>query len=80
LPDGLFTPSLVMEIAEATEDYQVTPSEFSQIMGTVTSIVAGFAMTGMVGMLTGSVFSAFEKKTGYEVLDEYGLPIPVPKV
>jgi len=80
LPDGLFAPALVMEIAEAAEDYQVTPSEFSQIMSTVTSIVAGFAITGLIGMLTGSVFSAFEKKMGYEVLDEYGLPVPVPKV
>lgn len=69
-----------MQVAEATEDYQVTPSEFSQIMSTMTSIAAGFVITGLVGMLTGSIFSAFEKKTGYEVLDEYGLPIPVPKV
>jgi len=80
LPDGLLTPDLIMQITEATEDYQVTPSEFSQIMGTMTSIVAGFAITGLIGMLTGSIFSAFEKKTGYEVLDEYGLPVPVPKV
>ncbi|GAJ19760.1 unnamed protein product, partial [marine sediment metagenome] len=28
LPDGLITPGLVLEVAEATKDYVITPAEF----------------------------------------------------
>jgi len=79
LPDGLLTPSLVMEIAEATEDYRVTPSEFEQIMGTMTSIVAGFAITGMVGMLVKTITKEFARQTPFEVKEVGGMPLPVPE-
>jgi len=79
MPDSLFTPNLIMEIAEATEDYQVTPSEFSQIMGSVTSIVAGFAITGMVGMLIRTIAKEFAEKTPFEVKEVAGVPLPVPE-
>jgi len=79
MPNGLVTPDLIMEIAEATEDYQVTPSEFSQIMGTMTSIVAGFAITGMVGMLVKTIASEFAEKTPFEVKEVAGVPLPVPE-
>ena len=78
MPDGLLTPSLVMEIAEATEDYRITPSEFSQIMSTMTSIVAVFAITGMAGMLIRTVTKEFAKQTPFEVKEVAGVPLPVP--
>jgi len=79
LSDGLLTPDLIMEIAEATEDYQVTPSEFSQIMSTMTSIVAGFAITGMVGMLVRTIAKEFAEETPFEVKEVAGVPLPVPE-
>ena len=79
MSDGLLTPNLVMEIAEATEDYRVTPSEFQQIMGTMTSIVVGFAITGVAGMLIKTVTKEFARQTPFEVKEIAGIPLPVPE-
>ena len=64
MPDGLITPELVLQVAEATEDYQVTPTEFSEIMGTVTSICIGTAIVGLIGMLMGAMIKEFTRETG----------------
>jgi len=77
LPDGLLTPGLVLQVAEAAEDYRITPTEFSEIMGTVTSIIAGVAVAGLIGMLTGAIFKGFTKETGIKVVEKRGIPIPV---
>jgi len=77
LPDGLLTPGLVLQVAEAAEDYRITPTELSEIMGTVTSIFAGVMIAGFVGMLTGAVFKGFTKETGVKIEEKGGIPIPV---
>ena len=77
MPDGLITPELVLQVAEATEDYQVTPTEFSEIMGTVTSIFMGVAVAGFVGMLTGAIFKGFTRETGIKMEKKAGVPIPI---
>ncbi len=64
---NLLTPELVLQVAEAAEDYRITPAELSEIMGTVTSIFAGVAIAGLVGMLTGAIFKGFTKETGIKV-------------
>lgn len=64
---SLMTPELVLQVAEAAEDYRITPAELSEIMGTVTSIFAGVAIAGLVGMLTGAIFKGFTKETGIKV-------------
>ncbi len=53
MPDGLITPDLVLQVAEATEDYVVTPTEFSEIMGTISSIFIGAFVLGALGILIG---------------------------
>ena len=50
---NLITPGLVLQLAEATEDYQITPAEFSEIMGTISSIFVGAFVFGAFGMLMG---------------------------
>lgn len=77
MPDGLITPGLVLQVAEATEDYVVTPAEFSEIMGTVTTIFVGAAVAGLIGMLTGTIIKGFTKETGIKVEERAGVPIPV---
>jgi len=77
LPDGLITPGLVLQVAEAAEDYVVTPAEFSEIMGTVTTIFAGVAVAGFIGILTGAIIKGFTKETGIRVKVESGVPILV---
>jgi len=79
MPDGLLTPDLVMEIAEATEDYQVTPSEFSQIMNTLTSAAAGVLAAGAIGLLIGAISEKFARETAFEVRKVAGIPLPVPE-
>ncbi|MBA7515066.1 hypothetical protein ES705_07104 [subsurface metagenome] len=74
---NLLTPELVLQVAEAAEDYRITPAELSEIMGTVTSIFAGVAIAGLVGMLTGAIFKGFTKETGIKVVEKGGIPIPV---
>ena len=55
MPDGLITPGLVLQVAEATEDYVVTSTEFSEIMGTITSIFIGAFVFGAMGLMISSV-------------------------
>ena len=55
LPDGLVTPELVLQVAEAAEDYVVTPAEFSELMGTISSIFVGAFVFGAIGMLIGGL-------------------------
>jgi len=77
LPDGLITPELVLQVAEAAEDYVITPTELSEIMGTVISIFAGTAVAGLIGMLMGAIIKEFTKETGIKVVEKGGIPIPV---
>ena len=77
MPDGLITPELVLQVAEATEDYVVTPTEFSEIMGTVTSILAGVAVAGLTGMLMGVITKSFTRETGIKIEEKAGVPIPI---
>ena len=74
---SLITPELVIEVAEAVEDYQITAKEFEGIMEVVTSIFMGVAIAGLVGMLTGAIFRGFTKETGIKVVEKGGIPIPV---
>ncbi|GAJ13108.1 unnamed protein product [marine sediment metagenome] len=53
MPNGLITPELVLQVAEAAEDYLITPTEFSEIMGTISSIFIGAFVFGALGMLMG---------------------------
>ena len=55
MPDGLITPELVLQVAEAAEDYVVTPTEFTEIMGTISSIFIGAFAFGVLGMLIGGL-------------------------
>ncbi|GAI69226.1 unnamed protein product [marine sediment metagenome] len=74
---NLLTPELVLQVAEAAEDYRITATELSEIMGTVTSIFAGVAIAGLVGMLTGAIFRGFTKETGIKMEKRAGVPIPI---
>jgi len=53
LPDGLITPELVLQVAEAAQDYVVTQTEFTGIMATISSIFIGAFIFGAVGMVMG---------------------------
>jgi len=74
---NLLTPELVLQVAEAAEDYRITATELSEIMGTVTSIFAGVAIAGLIGMLTGAIIKGFTKETGIKVEKIAGVPIPI---
>ncbi|MBA7710840.1 hypothetical protein ES703_119788 [subsurface metagenome] len=74
---NLITPKLVLQVAEAAEDYVITPAEFTEIMGTVTSIFAGVAVAGLIGMLTGAIVKGVTKETGIKVKEVAGVPIPI---
>lgn len=76
MPDGLITPGLVLEVAEAVEDYRITAKEFNDIMEVVTSIFVGVAVAGCVGMLTEAIFKGFTRETGIKLREELGIPIP----
>lgn len=77
MPDGLITPGLVLEVAEAAKDYVITPQEFNDIMGTISTIFAGVAVAGFIGMLTGAIFRGFTKETRIKVKTVAGVPIPI---
>lgn len=62
MPNGLITPGLVWQIYEAGEDYRVTATEFSEIMGTIASIVLGAFIFGTVGMLIGAISEGVTKE------------------
>ena len=74
---NLITPELVLQVAEAAEDYVITPAEFSEIMGTVTTIFAGATVAGLMGMLMGAIIKGFTRETGIKVVEKGGIPIPV---
>jgi len=74
---NLITPELVLQVAEATEDYVITPAEFSEIMGTVTTIFAGTTVAGLIGMLMAAIIKGFTRETGIRVVEKGGIPIPV---
>jgi len=74
---NLLTPELVLQVAEAVEDYQVTAKEFEEIMGVATSVFMGVAIAGLVGMLTGAIFRGFTKETGIKMEKRAGVPIPI---
>jgi len=77
LPNGLITPELVLQVAEAAEDYRITPAELSEIMGTVTSIFAGVAVAGVIGMLIKGVVKDFTEETGFKTKKVAGVIIPI---
>ena len=77
MPNGLFTPKLITEVAEAAEDSVITAKEFSNIMGVVTSIFTGIMIAGFVGMLTGAIIKGFTKETGIKTKKVGGVPIPI---
>lgn len=62
MPNGLITPGLVLEIAEAGQDYVITPQELSDIMGTISSTVAGIFVFGFLGMVIGGLTKGLTKK------------------
>lgn len=76
MANGLITPGLVLQVAEAAEDYQVTPTELSEIMGTVTSIFTGAAVAGLIGIFLGAITERFTRETGIKLREEMGIPIP----
>lgn len=61
MPDGLITPGLVLQVAEAAEDYVVTSTEFAQIMGTISSIFIGAFVFGAFGMLIGGLAESVKR-------------------
>ncbi len=67
MPDGLITPELVLQVAEAAEDYVITPSEFSSIMGTLTMIFMGVAAVVLGNILILPVIKGFTKETGVKI-------------
>lgn len=77
MADGLITPELVLQVAEAAKDYRITSAEFAGIMGSVTSIFAGMAIAGLTGMLLGVLGKRFTMETGIKLREEMGIPIPV---
>jgi len=69
----LFTPGLVIEVAEAVEDSVITTEELSSIMGVVTSIFMGIMLAVFVGMLMRTI----TKETGIKTKEIAGVPIPM---
>ena len=53
MPSSLITPGLVLQVAEAAGDYRITPAEFREIMGAISSIFIGAFVLGAFGMLIG---------------------------
>lgn len=47
----LLTPELVVQVLRASQDFVITPQEFSEIMGTITNIAAGIMIAGILGIL-----------------------------
>lgn len=77
MPNGLFTPELIIQVAEAGEDLVITPKEFGSIMGIITTIFIGIAIAGFVGMLMRSVAKGFTEGTGIKTKEIAGIPIPI---
>ena len=77
MPDGLITPELVLQVAEATRDYVITPTEFTELIGTISSIFVGAFVFGAMGMLMGAFTKGFTKETGIKVKEKAGVLIPI---
>jgi hypothetical protein len=77
LSNGLITPGLVLEVVEAAEDYQITSTEFSEIMGTIASTAGGIIVAGVVGMFLEKIAKEFTKETGIKTEKIAGIPLPI---
>jgi len=77
LPSGLVTPELVLEVAEAVEDYQITTKEFSSIMGVITTIFTGIMTAVFVGMLIKPIVKGFTEETGIKTKKIAGVLVPI---
>ncbi len=63
MPNGLFTPELILEVVEAGEDSVITHEEFSGIMEVVITIFMGVAFAIFVGMLVRGITKGTKIKT-----------------
>lgn len=77
MPNGLFTPTLIVEVVEAVEDYQITAEEFNSIILVITEIFAGVMLAVFVGMLIGGILKGFTKETKIKTEKIAGVPIPI---
>lgn len=77
MPDGLFTPELVLEVAEATRDSIITAEELYSIMGVITGIFIGIMMAVFVSMLMKGITKGFTKETGVKTKEIAGIPVPM---
>ena len=62
MPDGVVTPGLVWQVWEAGEDYRITPTEFNEIIGTISSIVIGAFVFGSMGMMIGALIKELRRQ------------------
>ncbi len=74
---NLITPELVIEVAEAVEDYQITAQEFNSIITIITSIFMGVAIISLGAILTEPIIKGFTKETGFKTKKVAGVVIPV---
>lgn len=77
MPNGLFTPQLITEVAEAAEDSVITAEELGSIISVITSIFAGVMLAVFTTMLIRGVVKGFTKETGIKTKEVAGVPIPV---
>ncbi len=68
MPNGLITPELVIEVAEAAKDNVITQEEFSGIMGVITGIFMGIMIAFFVGILMKGVIKGFTEETGIKLV------------
>jgi hypothetical protein len=74
---NLITPELVIEVAEAVEDYQITAQEFNSIITIITSIFMGVAIISLGAILTEPIIKGLTKETGIKTKEIAGVPIPI---
>ncbi len=77
MPNRLFTPGLIVEVAEAVEDSEITAKEFSIIMVVVTSIFLGIAIISLGNILTEPIMKGLTKETGVKTKKMAGVVIPI---
>ncbi len=75
MPNGIFTPELILEVAEAGEDAVVTAKELSGIMGVISILFAEIAISGFVGILIGTIAKGFTEETGSKTKKIAGIPV-----
>lgn len=73
----MVTPGLILEVAEAVEDYQITAKEFNDIMVIVTSIFIGIAIVRFHTILTEPILKGFTEETGIKMEKKAGVLIPI---